>query len=64
MLAQPSKQQRPQLGQSRSGTPTDQQVERRPVHWLCERGKAAGQEREGEGWEGSAIIGDGGGGWG
>ena len=40
----PSKQQRPQSGQSRSGTPTDQQVEWRPRHWSAVRGVAAGHE--------------------
>ena len=64
MFAQPSKQQSPQLGQSRSGTPTDQQVESRPVHALCESGLTRGQVSEGEGWDGSATTGAGGGSWG
>jgi hypothetical protein len=42
VLAQPSKQQRPQLGQSRSGTPTDQQVENLPRHWSAVRGRLGG----------------------
>ena len=42
VLAQPSKQQRPQSGQSRSGTPTDQQVECLPLHWSAVRGEAGG----------------------
>ena len=43
VLAQPSKQQRPQPGQSRSDTPTDQQLLWRPRQEAGLRGEAGGQ---------------------
>lgn len=43
VLAHPSKQQSPQFGQSRSDTPTDQQVLNRPRQDVRGRGEDAGQ---------------------
>ena len=54
----PSKQQSPQSGQSRSGTPTDQQVEWRPRHWSAVRGVAGGHAvAEAGGCLGALLLG-------
>ena len=43
MLAHPSKQQSPKLGQSVSGWPGDQQFETAPAHSESDKGLDAGQ---------------------